>query len=174
MESHEQASNTIMPGWYPAPDHPHMLQWWDGSQWIGAPVPAPPSSTPASNKKRRPRWLLISAVLIVTVGIIWLVSDQFLNRYASLNKAGEACELSVLQYQVLDGGSAVQMSTESFASTDDVRCVLTELEAPSATWVKIGNTRALDGRQEDNWPGFKASWTYHPDSGLNILIERDR
>src|SRR5690625_485293 len=83
-------------------------------------------------------------------------------------------ELSVLQYQVLDGGSAVQMSTESFASTDDVRCVLTELEAPSATWVKIGNTRALDGRQEDDWPGFKASWTYHPDSGLNILIERDR
>ena len=173
MENQQQSASGITPDWYPAPDNPNMLQWWDGSQWIGAPVPAPSSSNPVPTKKRHPRWLVISAVVLVAAGI-WFASDRFLNPSASFAKAGESCELSILQYQLLDDGSAIQMSTELLASTADIRCVLAELEAPSSTWAKIGDTRALDGRQEDDWPGFKASWTYHPDSGLNILIERDR
>jgi hypothetical protein len=31
-------------------------------------------------------------------------------------------------------------------------------------------TRALDGRQSETWEDFSASWTYHPDNGLDVLI----
>jgi hypothetical protein len=37
---------------------------------------------------------------------------------------------------------------------------------------EIDNTRALDGMQRDSWRKFKASWTYHPDDGLNIVIHQ--
>jgi len=33
-------------------------------------------------------------------------------------------------------------------------------------------TRALDGTQSDTWDGLQASWSYHPDSGINLLIEK--
>lgn len=57
------------------------------------------------------------------------------------------------------------------AALDDLTCLLEEVHAPASTTSKIDQTRALDGRQEDAWGDFEASWTYHPDSGLNLVIE---
>ena len=35
------------PGHYPAEgDPPNTLRYWDGEQWVGDPIPAPPSATP--------------------------------------------------------------------------------------------------------------------------------
>ena len=34
----------------------------------------------------------------------------------------------------------------------------------------FGATRALDGRQQASWDGFEASWTYHPDNGLTLIL----
>jgi hypothetical protein len=31
-------------------------------------------------------------------------------------------------------------------------------------------TRALDGRQTASWSFIEASWTYHPDNGLDVII----
>ena len=31
--------------------------------------------------------------------------------------------------------------------------------------------RALDGRQTGTWDDFEASWGYHPDDGINLVIE---
>jgi hypothetical protein len=50
--------------------------------------------------------------------------------------------------------------------------VLLALRAPSFVVTEIDNTRALDGMQRDHWRKFKASWTYHPDDGLNIVIHQ--
>jgi hypothetical protein len=55
---------------------------------------------------------------------------------------------------------------------DDVACVLLALRAPTFVVTEIDNTRALDGMQRDHWRNFKASWTYHPDDGLNIVIHQ--
>ena len=35
-----------------------------------------------------------------------------------------------------------------------------------------GSTRALDGRQSATWAQFEASWTYHPDDGLDVLVRQ--
>lgn len=53
----------------------------------------------------------------------------------------------------------------------DVQCALKELGAPESTLTAMGQTRALDGRQSDEWDGLEASWRYHPDDGLDVIIE---
>lgn len=51
-------------------------------------------------------------------------------------------------------------------------CVKDELPIPGHVQSDISRTRALDGTREASWDDFSASWTYHPDSGLNIQIEQ--
>lgn len=36
---------------------------------------------------------------------------------------------------------------------------------------RIGNTRALDGTLTAEGDHVVASWTYHPDDGLSIVLE---
>lgn len=76
---------------------------------------------------------------------------------------------------VMDKGRSLEMSTSGNDSTGTtittVVCILTELEAPESLYSRIESTRALDGTQEASWDGYWASWTYHPDNGLNIIVE---
>ena len=46
-----------------------------------------------------------------------------------------------------------------------------ELGFPASTYEKMGETRALDGRQYDETSDVEVSWTYHPDSGLEVMYE---
>jgi hypothetical protein len=34
----------------------------------------------------------------------------------------------------------------------------------------MDNTRALDGMQTASWGNYEASWTYHPDEGLDVVV----
>lgn len=56
-------------------------------------------------------------------------------------------------------------------SIADIECLLTALNTPDAVINKMNGTRALDGRQDGSWGNYEASWTYHPDDGLDIIIE---
>jgi hypothetical protein len=51
-------------------------------------------------------------------------------------------------------------------------CIIEELDVPDAVLDRINNTRALDGYQDATFGEFAASWTYHPDDGLNMTITR--
>src|SRR5437867_2553958 len=53
---------------------------------------------------------------------------------------------------------------------DEVICVFNKLKVPSYIRQQVSNTRALDGMQHAHWRSYKASWTYHPDEGLNMVI----
>jgi hypothetical protein len=57
--------------------------------------------------------------------------------------------------------------TATFA---DIECVLDELGAPQSIVAKMGSTRALDGMQTANWSDYEATWTYHPDDGLDVIL----
>lgn len=41
----------------------------------------------------------------------------------------------------------------------------------TAVMQRIGNTRALDGTLTADGDGVSATWTYHPDDGLSLVIE---
>lgn len=49
-------------------------------------------------------------------------------------------------------------------------CIYDQLDVPKHVSERIAATRALDGRQEGDWEGFTATWSYHPDSGANVII----
>ncbi|TDW28941.1 hypothetical protein [Cryobacterium psychrophilum] len=74
-----------------------------------------------------------------------------------------------------DEGRSISMQSEGEeavgADFEDLACVLLELDTPDSVISRIDSTRALDGRQTGTWDGFSASWGYHPDNGLDIVIE---
>lgn len=94
--------------------------------------------------------------------------DTFRDR---LTKCGVAFSTAV---QILDGGESMQLTrvTKYDGPTySQMTCVLNSLDAPAAIEAEISQTRALDGRQTDEWDGYSISWAYHPDNGASILIE---
>ncbi len=80
-----------------------------------------------------------------------------------------------LGVNVMDEGASLQLSTtgkeSSGASYTEVICVLEELDVPDSVVARFGTTRALDGQQTADWNGFSASWGYHPDTGLDVVVE---
>ena len=56
---------------------------------------------------------------------------------------------------------------------EELTCLFTQMKMPESVKAHVFETRALDGRQEDTWDGFRASWTYHPDDGLDMIVTAD-
>jgi hypothetical protein len=53
-----------------------------------------------------------------------------------------------------------------------VNVLIGTLGFPTAIRARIENTRALDGTLTDDSPdGYSASWTYHPNDGLSLVVE---
>lgn len=49
-------------------------------------------------------------------------------------------------------------------------CLLRAAVMPDFVFDSIRETRALDGRVEETFDGYRVSWNYHPDSGLNLSL----
>lgn len=57
---------------------------------------------------------------------------------------------------------------------DDVACLLSAVDMPDSVVAEIDSTRALDGTQKARWQEFHASWTYHPDDGVRLILTIDK
>ncbi len=95
---------------------------------------------------------------------------------SAIKDAVASCGVEDDEWIVLgDEGSSVSLDTEgeesSGTSYSNVICVLDELGMPDSVSSRMGNTRALDGRQDAQWGEFSATWGYHPDSGMNVVVE---
>jgi hypothetical protein len=93
------------------------------------------------------------------------LDDFDVDEYARLGDDGHA--LSLEGYGEDD--TAVQSTTALVVTL----CVLDELDAPDAITSRMNNTRALDGVQAGEWGGIQASWSYHPDNGLDVVLSED-
>ena len=71
----------------------------------------------------------------------------------------------------IDSGGGGDLS--AFAGFTAASCVLAELNAPSGVGSKMESTTAMMGSQEEDWSGgeLTATWTYHPDNGLQVIFE---
>lgn len=98
---------------------------------------------------------------------------------------GELITASPLEAAVEDcqSGSAISFDADydvatitgafrrnSEGSTEAFSCLVDEIPVPDHVQSDIDRTRALDGTRDASWQEYEASWTYHPDSGLNIQI----
>jgi len=95
---------------------------------------------------------------------------------SAMADATQACEVEADPFIELgDKGQSLSMQTEGEkspgADVADVVCVLGELDVPDSVLTRMSSTRALDGRQSADWNDLSASWGYHPDNGLDIVIE---
>lgn len=102
-------------------------------------------------------------------------SDAGTARMALLAKAVNACDTSRTGSAIADGGHTLTIDGSGKEDYEGVsvpilECMLTQLAVPEAVKSHMVATRALDGRQTDEWGGFTASWSYHPDSGLDLII----
>lgn len=94
-----------------------------------------------------------------------------------LQKAADSCNAG----EVKDDGKTLvfDMKGEDYGSGEgtfaDWECLVDAAKAPQSTQMKMRETRALDGRQADNWTvdgtRVEASWNYHPDDGLDVIFE---
>jgi len=54
---------------------------------------------------------------------------------------------------------------------DDLVCVITGAGVPQTVIDRMNTTTSLMGIQEASWDDLSASWSYHPDNGLDINFE---
>lgn len=96
--------------------------------------------------------------------------------YSGFRDAVDSCAASdgVL---VSDNGST--LSVDMMGETDysganymDVMCIISAVKTPDYIVSAIESTRALDGRQHDEFDGIEVSWSYHPDTGLDLLYHK--
>ncbi|GAA1346967.1 hypothetical protein [Arthrobacter roseus] len=130
--------------------------------------------------KRKP-WLFGGAGLVIGVllglGLSAAISGG--STSAVITDAVETCGVEESPGISLgDAGQSITMNTagdeSSGADYADVVCVLSAIETPDSVSSRMSSTRALDGRQTGEWDGLSASWGYHPDDGLNVVIEMNQ
>lgn len=100
--------------------------------------------------------------------------------YVSKINAGEtSCKVSANAIKadvgIEDSGHTVQLhGTRNYSgnvlSIADLECLLEALGSPSSVILQMEQTRALDGMQHATWGTTKATWTYHPDNGLKVIL----
>lgn len=97
-----------------------------------------------------------------------------------IESATELCGLQGAPgFKVGDGGNTLSIDGKgeydaTGAGISDIACVLTAVYVSYDIISRLDSTRALDGRQEGSWDGYMATWGYHPDSGLDLVIEIQR
>lgn len=139
----------------------------------GSPVKAP---------KDNRAWLMAAGGLVVGLAIGWGIgfsasaAPAVDSTSVGITTAVQACELvDILGVTVMDEGSSVTLETAGNdtkgAPYADVVCVLDALGMPESVKSRMASTRSLDGMQDATWSGYAASWNYHPDNGLNIIVE---
>lgn len=108
----------------------------------------------------------------------WSDLDQANDRLSDIAQAeSELPDLQALGRELLDSGvmddsGETHLSATFFGDLDGLEDLLDELGFSPAVIDRIGNTRALDGTQSAEAPHVIATWTYHPDDGLSIVLER--
>jgi len=144
---------------------------------------------PLEMLRQRPKksWLLPAGIGLATGAVLGLLIGSAASGSAGISvglnqkkidQAVETCAMDTEGFTVLNEGSAISLNTKGKDYSDTgtsnlfaYYCMLNELGVPETTQEKMDHTRALDGTQSDSWDSLKASWSYHPDSGVNVLIE---
>jgi hypothetical protein len=136
-----------------------------------------------------PVWALVVVVGVIFVTLVagagaavWLLTGGAGGGSAlsagttALQKARDTCGGAGIV--VADEGRTLTIDTQgedeyTGASFTQAECVFTAIEMPTSVHAKVGNTRAMDGMVSADWDGYSASWNYHPDTGMNMVITGD-
>lgn len=145
------------------------------------PEPAAPSSATVPASTRR-AWLLPTATGVaglvlgaaLMAGVTAIGADS--GQSSLLSDAVEACDVaSTYGIELADEGRSITFDMKGEADAvgadiADIACLFSELDVPSAVMSHIDQTTSMDGRQTETWGDLTASWSYHPDRGLDGVL----
>lgn len=90
-----------------------------------------------------------------------------------------ACGLDETSAGVLLGDNGASLYLDGKGEEDisgldvsDQNCVLGELNVTDVVRQQMSNTSALMGVQSGDWDSIHAQWTYHPNNGFELSLER--
>ncbi|MDM7991450.1 hypothetical protein [Arthrobacter sp. zg-Y877] len=139
------------------------------------------AAMPASPSPRRNYVLFAAAGLLVGLGAGLLIAQIDLTSTrpsTALIDAVSTCGVEdETGIELGDEGQSLTMDGQgeeyyaTGAAYEDIECVLGATGMPDSVSSRMGNTRALDGTQNAQWGDISASWSYHPDSGSNVVLE---
>ena len=123
----------------------------------------------------------VVALLVASAGIFLALSEKSPVRSPLVEKkspfvlAEEKCSSSLVgDVELGDAGRTLTLHGDgketSGLSFDKLECYWAELKMPDSVKEEVLATRALDGRQSGDWNDIHASWSYHPDSGLQMVL----
>ena len=130
-------------------------------------------------KKRSHRGLVMFLLgfLVAIVLVLGAAVALYYLRFAGVqnfSSALDTCHASGSYVRLAADKSSLTLQAENESgrglSAPVFRCVLDELDAPASMRQRMLLTRAIDGTQEEQWGLYRATWTYHPDQGLNVVI----
>ena len=131
-------------------------------------------------RKKRSRRGLVMFLLGFLVAIVLVLGAAvalYFLRFAgaqNFSSALDTCHASGSYVRLAADKSALTLQAENESgrglSAPVFPCVLDELDAPASMRQRMLLTRAIDGTQEEQWGPYRATWTYHPDQGLNVVI----
>ncbi len=146
------------------------------------------SSYPSGGIVTFPRKRKISTPVIVMFGVAGAVivassivaisnssSNQFQNALDSCMTVGDEGYDDVQigedgQSMYLNGSGEDDYSSLDYASEF---CILNALDIPEIIVTRMNATSSLMGVQTGDWGNFSASWTYHPNNGLDVSITKN-
>jgi hypothetical protein len=182
----------------PQPGHPyqHHVNQPTGPVYLPPTPPPPPKKAPPTWALALTLLLMLGcvvgvvAVIATSIGgsdndggpsAVDVLADR-VDQQPPLQRAVATCDptadepgIRSDQLQVGDEGRSVSIDGAGLASgppIETVACVLRQIDVPDSVISRMDNTRALDGTQTAEWDDYWASWTYHPDDGLNVVIEQ--
>lgn len=82
---------------------------------------------------------------------------------------------------IAEDGSYIYVDTDPLdfgdyiedGSLDAIEDINEELGFPDSVYAQMTNTRAIDGTMTYEKNGVSVSWTYHPDSGLEVIYSAE-
>lgn len=154
-----------------------------------APMSPPPgyaqppfTTTPRPKKSRKQFWLGVCAGLaagvllsVLAVGIGAAVSA--VSASAAIANAVDECKAKgKAGISLGDKGSSLTIDTKgekdsTGADFSDAACILKGLHIPDSVVSQMDATTAMQGRQSAAWENIEASWSYHPNSGMNLILK---
>ena len=118
---------------------------------------------------------------VAAVGLIGIIAFSISAGPTILERAHEECvgnDSFQFGISIDDDGKGMFVDMEGEedllgASYSDVICVLEAVDTPSSVLSQMSNTTSLMGIQTASWDGLSASWSYHPDRGLDVSLRLD-
>ncbi|GAA2155701.1 MULTISPECIES: FAD-dependent oxidoreductase [Glycomyces] len=144
-------------------------------------APVPPQGPPPAKPGRSARLVVGTvagaALFLAGLGVGIAIGDDPGGDDGSsdLEAVKEECAAGSSDIRVGDGGETLTIDRMGAAESPGATftqfdCIVEELGIPDSVLDRIENTRALDGYQDASFAEYAASWTYHPDDGLNMTI----